>query len=79
MGLSVSGVREIESFVSRASRLEKAASALWGMALSAVSNLGKVRVGSYEASRERVELLLWVHKAFLAGFLAVITLVSALK
>lgn len=79
VGLGVCGVREIERFVNYARYLEKTASALWGRVLSAVSSLGRARVEGYEVSREKVELLFWVHKAFLAGFLAAITLMSVLK
>jgi len=78
-GLSVFGVREIEHFVSHANQLERLGSALWRRMLNTVSNLSKARAGHSEVSREKVELIFWVHKAFLAGFLVAITLMSVLK
>jgi len=77
--LSVFGVREIERLVSYANQLERFGSALWRRTLNTVSNLSKARAGHYEASKEEVELIFWVHKAFLAGFLVAITLMSVLK
>jgi hypothetical protein len=76
VGLSVSVVREIEHLVSYVGYLERATSSLWSMFLSAVVNLGRAHRGSYEVSRERVELLFWVHKAFLVGFLLALIVAS---
>ncbi len=78
-GLSVFGVREIERFVSYVNQVERLGSALWRRVLNTVSNLSKARAGHYEVSKEKVELIFWIHKAFLAGFLVAMSLVSVLK
>jgi len=48
----------VRPFTSYARYPGKAALAPWRRVLSAVSSLGRARVEGYEASRERVELLL---------------------
>jgi hypothetical protein len=76
VGLNTPVVREIERLVSYANRLERATSSLWSRLLGAVVSLGRSFRGSYEVDKEKVELLFWVHKAFLAGFILALILVS---
>jgi len=76
VGLNTPVVREIERLVGYASLFESATSSLWSRLLGAVVSLGRSFRGSYEVDKEKVELLFWVHKAFLAGFILALILVS---
>jgi hypothetical protein len=76
VGLNTPVVREIERLVGYASLFESATSSLWSRLLGAVVSLGRSSRGSYEVDKEKVELLFWVHKAFLAGFILALILVS---
>jgi hypothetical protein len=76
VGLNTPVVREIERLVGYASLFESATSSLWSRLLGAVVSLGRSFRGSYEVDKEKVELLFWVHKAFLAGFIPALILVS---